>query len=132
MRISDWSSDVCSSDLAQLLHFVSALRVQPASSRRAWLSAPAAHPALRPGCGERKERGEMTRPDDEMLARMRRAVEALPNLPYEVFRLHRLAELDYPAVADKRGIPVSYVQRNLARAIYPIDRNIKAEGAERN
>src|SRR3546814_14329834 len=108
MRISDWSSDVCSSDLAQLLHFVSALRVQPASSRRAWLSAPAAHPALRPGCGETKERGEMTRPDDEMLERMRRAVAAFPNLPYEVFRLHRITALDYPAIGEKLGLPVRY------------------------
>src|SRR3546814_18100233 len=118
MRISDWSSDVCSSDLAQLLHFVSALRVQPASSRRAWLSAPAAHPALRPGCGERKERGEMTRPDDEMLERMRRAVEALPNLPYEVLRLQRFEELDYPELAAKTGVPVRSGERHTARESY--------------
>jgi DNA-directed RNA polymerase specialized sigma24 family protein len=74
----------------------------------------------------------MTRPDDETLELMRRAVEALPYLPFKVFRLHRFKELDYPVIAEKLGISVREVERNLARAIYLIDRHMqRAEKAER-
>ena len=74
----------------------------------------------------------MTKPDDVTLERMRHAVEALPDLPFEVFRLCRFEGLDYPAIADRLGISVRKVEKNLARAIYLIDRHMdRAEQAER-
>lgn len=74
----------------------------------------------------------MVRPDERTLERVREAIEALPDLPFEVFRLCRFEELDYPAIAEKLGIPVRKVGKNLARAVYLIDRHMdRAEQAER-
>ena len=47
-------------------------------------------------------------------ARMWRAVSRLPLWPREVFILHAVDELDYPAVAERLGIGVADVERELA------------------
>src|SRR3546814_5296019 len=49
MRISDWSSDVCSSDLALSSSWPASARRQAAAVRRAWpADQPADHPVLYP------------------------------------------------------------------------------------
>jgi DNA-directed RNA polymerase specialized sigma24 family protein len=65
----------------RLLHFVSALRVRPASSGAAWF-APSPAPPSRP---EGPRRSETVASID--VEKLRQALEALPQLEQDVFRL---------------------------------------------
>ena len=60
-------------------------------------------------------------------ARMWRAVSRLPLGPREVFILHAVDELDYPAVAERLGNGVADVERELAEAIVRISRYLASD-----
>ena len=65
-------------------------------------------------------------PDD--LARIEAAIAALPELTYQVFCLRRFDHLDHPAIAARLGITERQVEKEMARAIYLIDRKLSRGG----
>src|SRR3546814_6596577 len=104
MRISDWSSDVCSSDLFTTAHNVLANRYREQATRTALL------------------RGEVPEPDADTLSPERitiaqeeyqRVIAAICNLPpraRQAFELNRFSELTYQAIAEHMGISKNSVQ----------------------
>lgn len=68
-------------------------------------------------------------PDSAMLARLERAVAALPRRTREIFLAHRLDDHSYIKIADVTGLSVRQVERHMAKAIRQLDRF--ARGDER-
>lgn len=71
----------------------------------------------------------MSKLDRNELARMRRAIGALPEPIGAVYRLHLFDGLDYPAIALKVGIDAAEVERRIAEAIIAIDHALRAPDA---
>ena len=69
-------------------------------------------------------------PDDEpdpppaVQQHYRAAVGTLPSVTRAVFLLHRVEELDYPAIAERLSISVGQVEQHVASALAEIDRAI--------
>lgn len=72
---------------------------------------------------------EMVPPDLEALARLERAVQALPRTTREIFLAHRLDDYSYAEIGEVTGLSVKQVRRHMAKAIYQIGRY--ADGDER-
>jgi RNA polymerase sigma-70 factor (ECF subfamily) len=65
---------------------------------------------------------------DQMRARYRAIVEALPARMREVFLLHRVDGLGYKAIAERLEISVRTVEWHMAEAIVRIGRELGADG----
>jgi len=70
----------------------------------------------------------MSTDDDAALRRKyREAVAALPRKQREVFLAHLLEELPYDEIAEIKGITIREVERQMARAIYKIAKQMDGE-----
>ncbi len=68
-------------------------------------------------------------PDEETLARMRRALAKMKLVQREVFMMSAADGLTYAQIGKRLGISVEKVERHLADALYNLDRLM--ERAER-
>ena len=62
--------------------------------------------------------------DAEFLGRLERAVARLPRLQREIFLAHRLDGMSYAEIAAEIGLTRKAVQRQMARALYNLDRQM--------
>ena len=69
----------------------------------------------------------MPKPSRAQLERMRRAIAALPEPTAQVYRLHLLDGLAYPAIAERLGIDAAEVEHRIAEAIVLIDRDLRRQ-----
>lgn len=60
--------------------------------------------------------------EEEKRKRYRAAFATLPRFTQKVFWAHRIDDLSYPEIAKRYGIGIRQVEREIARAIYGIDR----------
>lgn len=60
--------------------------------------------------------------DEELRKRYHAAFATLPRFTQKVFWAHRIEDLNYPEIANRYGIGIREVEREIARAIYRIDR----------
>jgi len=65
-------------------------------------------------------------PDEETRKRYRAAFASLPPFTRKVFWAHRINDLSYAEIAMRYGIGIREVEREIARAIYGIDRALAA------
>ena len=63
---------------------------------------------------------EQELPLEEVLGRIRYALDTMDAMPRAVFDLHRYRDLDYPRIAMELGISVAEVERHLAAAMLHI------------
>ena len=56
----------------------------------------------------------------ETQERLRAAFASLPQLTQEVFWAHRIDGLTYPEIAERTGVSVRQIEREIARALYSI------------
>lgn len=61
-------------------------------------------------------------PDPETLARMERALLALPRITREVFLANRLDHYSYAKIADITGLSVRQVKRQMVKALMQLGR----------
>lgn len=59
-------------------------------------------------------------PDPETIKRMERAVRKLPRLQREIFLAARLDDMSYVEIAERTGLSVREVEREIARALLSI------------
>src|SRR3546814_1611007 len=102
MRISDWSSDVCSSDLARRQ------RRNPALFFSFQEESDAASPPQQ----------EWNMEADDLLRLYEEAVDAMPPKTRRVFLMHRVDELSYREIHEFLGISIATV------GFHMIDRKI--------
>ena len=67
-------------------------------------------------------------PLDEVLRRIRGALDTMEELPLAVFERHRYRDLDYHQIAAELGITVGQVERHLAAAMLHIMRCTEEDG----
>ena len=71
----------------------------------------------------------LNREDRTRLARLEAAVAAMDRPVREVFLMHRLESLGYPAIGERLGICVADVERHIAAAMLHLVRAMdEAEG----
>lgn len=58
--------------------------------------------------------------DAELLRRLEEAVAAMPRKQREIFLAHRLDEMSYAEISRRTGLSVKQVERQMARAIYKL------------
>jgi RNA polymerase sigma-70 factor (ECF subfamily) len=58
--------------------------------------------------------------DPELLRRLEDAVASMPRVQREIFLAHRLDDLSYAEIAQRTGLSVKQVERQMARAIYKL------------
>jgi RNA polymerase sigma factor (sigma-70 family) len=58
--------------------------------------------------------------DPELLRRLEDAVAAMPRAQREIFLAHRLDKMSYAEIARRTGLSVKQVERQMARAIYKL------------
>ncbi|MEP9358748.1 sigma factor-like helix-turn-helix DNA-binding protein [Sphingomonas sp. KR3-1] len=63
-------------------------------------------------------------PDPITLKRLERAVRRLPRMQREIFLAARLDDMDYFEIAERTGLSVREVERELAQALASIDRRM--------
>lgn len=63
-------------------------------------------------------------PDPATLKRLERAVGKLPRLQREIFLAARLDDMDYVEIAERTGLSVREVEREIARALLSIVRRM--------
>ena len=63
-------------------------------------------------------------PDPEIVKRMERAVRKLPRLQREIFLAARLDDMSYVEIAERTGLTVREVEREIARALVSIARRM--------
>ncbi|MBQ1499141.1 MAG: RNA polymerase subunit sigma [Sphingomonas sp.] len=63
-------------------------------------------------------------PDPETLKRMEGAVRKLPRLRREIFLAARLDDMSYVEIAERTGLTVRDVEREIARALVSISRRM--------
>ena len=68
--------------------------------------------------------------DEEKRKGYRAAFATLPRLTQKVFWAHRIDDLSYIEIAKRYGITIREVEREMARAIYGIDRALAARESE--
>lgn len=76
-----------------------------------------------------QEPAKIEPPDPETLARLGRAMLALPWTTREIFLAHRLDGQSYAEIAGITGLSVKQVRRHMAKAIYQLSQY--ADGDER-
>lgn len=65
---------------------------------------------------------QITEPNAEILQRLERAVLKMPRLQCEIFLAHRLDNMTYVEIAERTGLTVDQVMRQMAKAIYTLSR----------
>ncbi len=63
-------------------------------------------------------------PNPETTKRIERAVRKLPRLQREIFLAARLDDLSYVEIAERTGLSVGQVEREVARALVTIARRM--------
>ncbi len=63
-------------------------------------------------------------PDPETIKRMERAVRKLPRLQREIVLAARLDDMSYVEIAERTGLSVREVEREIARALVSIARRM--------
>jgi len=58
--------------------------------------------------------------DPELLRRLEEAIDAMPRKQRAIFLAHRLDDMSYQEIADRTGLTVRQVERQMARAIYKL------------
>jgi RNA polymerase sigma-70 factor (ECF subfamily) len=58
--------------------------------------------------------------DADLLRRLEEAVASMPRKQREIFLAHRLDEMSYAEIARRTGLTVRQVERQMARAIYKL------------
>ena len=58
--------------------------------------------------------------DPELLRRLEDAVASMPRVQREIFLAHRLDDMSYAEIARRTGLSVKQVERQMARAIYKL------------
>lgn len=56
----------------------------------------------------------------ELLRRLEEAIASMPRVQREIFLAHRLDDLSYAEIAQRTGLSVKQVERQMARAIYKL------------
>lgn len=69
----------------------------------------------------------MSELDPDMRRKYRAAFDNLPWVQREIFRLHAVEKLSYPEIAWLLGINVRTIERQLAKALYKIGKQIEGE-----
>jgi RNA polymerase sigma factor (sigma-70 family) len=64
------------------------------------------------------------KPDPATLKRLERAVRKLPRLQREIFLAARLDDMDYVEIAERTGLSVRDVDRQIAKALLSIVRRM--------
>jgi RNA polymerase sigma factor (sigma-70 family) len=70
------------------------------------------------------DNGLKTEPDASEIARIEDAVRRLPRLQREIFLAVRLDDLSYAEIAERTGLSVARVERQFARSMYNLMRNL--------
>jgi len=65
-------------------------------------------------------------------ARLREALAALPWTERQVFVLHAVDGMDYPAIAERLRVTVAEVERALAAALVLLGRHLSNDGGGRS
>ena len=65
--------------------------------------------------------------DPDFLRRLEQAIAKLPRLQRAVFLAHRMDDMSYGEIARRTGLTATQVQRQMARAICNIDRQLEGE-----
>jgi RNA polymerase sigma factor (sigma-70 family) len=63
-------------------------------------------------------------PDPEFLRRLEDAIGNIPRLQREIFMAHRLDDMSYGEIARRTGLTVRQVERQMAKAIYKLDKQL--------
>lgn len=63
-------------------------------------------------------------PDPIILKRLELAVRKLPRMQREIFLAARLDDMDYFEIAERTGLSVREVERELAQALFSITRRL--------
>lgn len=58
--------------------------------------------------------------DSELLRRLEEAVDAMPRKQRAIFLAHRLDDMSYEEIADRTGLTIRQVERQMERAIYKL------------
>lgn len=66
-------------------------------------------------------------PDSVTLKRMERAVRKLPRLQREIFLAARLDDMSYVEIAERTGLSVGQIEREIARALVSIVRRMNRQ-----
>lgn len=63
----------------------------------------------------------------ELIRRMEAALDRMPRLTRDIFLAHRIRDMPYREIAERTGLSVRQVERQMARAIILIDRGVDGE-----
>ena len=63
-------------------------------------------------------------PNPDLLRRLENAMRAMPKLQREIFMAHRLDDMPYDEIARRTGLTVRQVERQMARALYKLDKQL--------
>ena len=66
-------------------------------------------------------------PDPELARRFERAMLNMPKLQREIFLAHRLDDKSYGEIAERTGLTVRQVERQMARAVYKLAKQMDGE-----
>jgi RNA polymerase sigma-70 factor (ECF subfamily) len=65
--------------------------------------------------------------DADFIRRLTEAVAAMPAKQREIFLAHRVDAMSYAEIARRRGITVREVERQMARAMYKLCKQMEGE-----
>ena len=60
------------------------------------------------------------KPDPDLIRRLQAAITNMPKRQRDIFLAHRVHGMSYAKIADRTGLTVRQVERNMARAIYKL------------
>ena len=60
------------------------------------------------------------KPDPDLIRRLQAAITNMPKRQRDIFLAHRVQGMSYAKIADRTGLTVRQVERNMARAIYKL------------
>jgi RNA polymerase sigma-70 factor (ECF subfamily) len=66
-------------------------------------------------------------PDPDLLRRMEDAMRAMPKMQREIFLAHRLDDMSYGEIAERTGLTIRQVERQMAKAIYKLVKQMDGE-----
>ena len=58
--------------------------------------------------------------DPDLIRRLEAAITNIPKRQRDIFLAHRVHGMSYAKIADRTGLTVRQVERNMARAIYKL------------
>jgi RNA polymerase sigma-70 factor (ECF subfamily) len=66
-------------------------------------------------------------PDPELLRRMEEAMMNMPKRQRDIFIAHRVHGMSYGEIGDRTGLTVRQVERQMAKAIYKLVKQMDGE-----